>query len=135
MPEPIANTEPQSQKLLTEDHTLPEKLLRWFSEKPIINEGALERNAWLEKLSNAVEREKTLVVILDLVGASKLGKDFSEKIQQVFNGIEEWKASVAEASEMETTGGRKVEMKKRESGEDEIVFLKQRVHGLILRLV
>ena len=98
MSEPIANTEPQSQKVLTEDHTLPEKLLRWFSEKPVISEGALERNVWQEKLSQALEREKTLVVILDLVGGSKLGENFSQRIQQVFNGIEEWKASVAEES-------------------------------------
>ncbi len=43
-------------------------------------------------------------------------------MQQVFDGINQWKNSVAKASDLETTGGRRVELQKRKTGEDEIVF-------------
>lgn len=121
MPEPIANTEARSQKPI-EDPSLPKKLLRLLAEKPIVTEGALERKEWQERLSGALNRKETLVVILDLVGGSKLEEEFSRRMQQVFDGINQWKNTVAQSSDLETTGGRRVELQKRKTGEDEIVF-------------
>lgn len=107
------------------DPELGEKFLGYFKEKTILQPGFLERKEWQEKLTNALIGGRVLVAIIDLVGSGKLVKEgkFSDRMEAVIRAINSWREKEDQKnSSSPATLGRRIEIRKRGVGEDEILI-------------
>jgi len=101
------------------------KLLTFLQERPILQEGFLRRKEWEEKTKELLSKGKILVMIVDLVGSTNLlnAGRFAEIMGKVVGSIKSWKKLFPESTLL--TPGRTIEVRRRETGEDEILVTAQ----------
>lgn len=107
------------------DPELGERFLGYFKEKIILQPGFLERKEWQEILTNALIGERVLVAIIDLVESGKLVKEgkFSDRMEAVITAINSWRKKEGQKNDSSpATYGRRIEIRKRGVGEDEILI-------------
>lgn len=107
---------------LIKDENLARKVRRHLEERPVFQKDYLNRGMWQKEISRRMQNETTLVVILDLVGGSKLQEAFPERMQGVIDGIDDWKSQYTPDHKFAGTFGRRIEVQERLPGEDEVVF-------------